>query len=109
VAVTLDGGFLIADTWNHEVRNVTPAKFAPPGSGVITRAAGTGPPGGNSGDGGSATDAQLNMPNGIDVTADGGFIFADLINNVVRKVAPGTVLPRVTSVSPPGGGASGRY
>jgi hypothetical protein len=35
VAVTPDGGFLIADAWNHEVRKVSPA-------GVITRVAGTG-------------------------------------------------------------------
>jgi hypothetical protein len=41
VAVTADGGFLIADTGNHVVREVTPEGF-------ITRVAGTGAAG-NSG------------------------------------------------------------
>jgi NHL repeat len=79
VAVTADGGFLIADTLNNEVRKVSAA-------GVITRVAGTGTAG-NSGDDGPATDAQLNFPDGVAVTADGGFLIADANNNEVRKVA----------------------
>ena len=54
VAVTADGGFLIADSGNNVVRKVSAA-------GMITRVAGTGTPG-NSGDDGPATDAQLNTP-----------------------------------------------
>ncbi len=79
VAVTPDGGFLIADTFNHEVRKVSAA-------GVITRVAGTGAPG-NTGDDGPATDAQLHEPAGMAVTADGGFLIADVLNNEVRKVS----------------------
>jgi hypothetical protein len=79
VAVTADGGFLIADTNNHVVRKVSSA-------GVITRVAGTGTLG-NSGDGGPATAAELNFPLGVAVTADGGFLIADYGNHVVRKVA----------------------
>jgi DNA-binding beta-propeller fold protein YncE len=81
VAVTADGGFLIADADNHVVRAVSPA-------GVITRVAGTGTAG-NSGDDGPATDARLNAPCGVAVTADGGFLIADTGNHEVRKVAPG--------------------
>ena len=56
--------------------------------GVITRVAGTGTAG-NAGDDGPAIDAQLNGPGGVAVTADGGFLIADVGNNVVRKVAAG--------------------
>ena len=56
--------------------------------GVITRVAGTGTAG-HTGDDGPATDAQLARPSGVAVTADGGFLIADSLNNVVRKVAAG--------------------
>jgi glucose/arabinose dehydrogenase len=78
VAVSADGGFLIADSNNHVVRKVSSA-------GVITRVAGTGTFG-NSGDDGPATEAELNGPFGVAVTADGGFLIADTGNNEVRKV-----------------------
>ena len=68
VAVTPDGGFLIADYDNHTVRKVS-------SDGVITRVAGTGSAG-HSGDDGPATDAQLNHPGGVAVTSDGGFLIA---------------------------------
>jgi len=55
---------------------------------VITRVAGTGTAG-NSGDDGPATDAQLNEPAGVAVTADGGFLITDFLNSVVRKVSGG--------------------
>jgi streptogramin lyase len=78
VAVTADGGFLIADYYNHVVRKVSAAR-------VITRVAGTGIMG-NSGDDGPATDAQLNNPFGVAVTADGGFLIAEYGNSEIRKV-----------------------
>ena len=53
---------------------------------VITRVAGTGISG-NSGDDGPATDAELRSPSRVAATADGGFLIADEINEVVRKVA----------------------
>jgi len=81
VAVTADGGFLIADTFNNEVREVSAA-------GVISRVAGTGIVG-NTGDDGPATEAQLNRPVGVALTADGGFLIADTFNNEVRKVSAG--------------------
>jgi hypothetical protein len=54
---------------------------------VITTVAGTGRPG-NTSEGGAATDAQLNNPNLVAVTTDGGFLIADFGNHAVRKVAP---------------------
>ena len=92
VAVTADGGFLIADRVNNVVRKVSPA-------GVITRVAGTGTAG-NSGDDGPATDAELNQPLDVAVTADGGFLITDGGNNVVRKVSPAGVITRVAGTGP---------
>ncbi|MGP0031014.1 MAG: hypothetical protein ACLPVF_10980 [Acidimicrobiales bacterium] len=87
VAVTADGGFLIADTQNNEVRKVS-------ASGIISRVAGTGA-GGKGGDDGPATEAQLNSPGGVAVTADGGFLVADTANNEVRKVSASGIITRV--------------
>jgi hypothetical protein len=53
--------------------------------GLITRVAGTGTPG-NSADG-PATDAELDFPSDVAITADGGCLIADSLNQVVRKVA----------------------
>ena len=41
-----------------------------------------------SGDDGLATRAQLNGPTRMAVTADGGFLIADTVNDEVRKVLP---------------------
>jgi hypothetical protein len=94
LAVTADGGFLIADSGNNEVRKVSAA-------GVITQVAGTGAAG-NTGDDGPATDAQLNTPGGLAVTADGGFLIADSGNNVVRKVSAAGVITRVAGTGAQG-------
>ena len=94
VAVTADGGFLITDVANHVVREVSAA-------GVITRVAGTGTAG-NSGDDGPATDAQLNAPAGVAVTADGGFLITDAGNSVVRKVSAAGVITRVAGTGTAG-------
>ncbi len=94
VAVTADGGFLITDIGNNVVRKVSAA-------GVITRVAGTGTAG-NSGDDGPATDAQLNEPAGVAVTADGGFLIADAVNSVVRKVSAAGVITRVAGTGTAG-------
>jgi len=94
VAVTAAGGFLIADRLNHEVRAVS----AP---GVITRVAGTGTAG-NSGDDGPATDAELNSPAGVAVTAAGGFLIADTGNNQVRAVSAAGVITRVAGTGTAG-------
>ena len=56
--------------------------------GVITTVAGTDTAGYN-GDNIPATSAELNSPSGVAVTADGGFLIADVVNNEVRKVSAG--------------------
>jgi hypothetical protein len=78
LVVLPDGGFLVSDLGNNVVRQVSP-------HGVITRVAGTYDTAGPPGDDGPATEAQLNRPGGVGVIP-GGFLFNDVVNNVVRKV-----------------------
>ena len=78
VAFDEGGNFLIADGSNHRVRKVSTA-------GTITTMAGNGVAG-FSGDGGSATNAQLNLPYGLAFDAAGNLLIAELNNNRVRIV-----------------------
>jgi NHL repeat len=101
IAVMPDGGYLIADSVNYRVRRVSPA-------GVITTVAGTGTAG-FSGDDGPASEGQLNSPEGVAVTADGGVLIADLANNRVRRVSPaGTITPSPGAASPDPRATTGR-
>ncbi len=68
----------IADTGNHVVRMINEV-------GTITTIAGTGEAG-YSGDGGPATQAQLNTPSDVAVAHNGTIYIADTMNNVVRHV-----------------------
>src|SRR5439155_963426 len=91
----------IADTSNQVIRRVSPA-------GTITTVAGTLTMTGSTGDGGPATAAKLNFPEGVAATADGGFLIADLGNQVIRRVSPAgpitTVAGRLTVAGPTGHG-----
>lgn len=78
VAALPNGGFLIADTQNNEVRMVSSV-------GIITTVAGTGTSGYN-GDNIPATSAQLDGPRGVAVLPGGGFLIADFFNDRVRMV-----------------------
>ena len=94
IAVTADGGFLVADATNQVVRKVS-------ADGTITRVAGTGTSG-DSGDDGPATDAHLSTPGGLAVSADGGFLIADFANNVVRAVSASGMITRVAGTGTQG-------
>jgi hypothetical protein len=79
VAVGPDHSVYIADAYNHAVRRVDPA-------GIISTVAGIGGQKGFSGDGGPATAAKLNLPEGIFVDRDGKLYIADVLNNRIRMV-----------------------
>jgi hypothetical protein len=91
VAVTSDGGFLIADAYNHRVRRVR-------SDGTIVTVAGAGTPG-LAGDGGLATSALLDFPFDVAATADGGFVVADLGNNRIRRVSPAGMITTVAGTT----------
>jgi sugar lactone lactonase YvrE len=92
VAFDAAGNLYVADKYNHRVRRVSV-------SGVITTVAGSGDvgflAGGFSGDGGAATDAQLDGPSGVAFDAAGNLYVADRNNNSVRKVSVSGVISTV--------------
>ena len=88
VSADQSGNVFIADTENHRIRKVDAA-------GTITTMAGTGRHHDFSGDGGQATSAQLDEPEGVWVDFSGNIYIADTENHVIRKVdaAPESSIP----------------
>ena len=77
------GNIYFADTGNNAIRKITAA------TGVIRTVAGNGTQG-YSGDGGSATGAELDSPAGVAVDPGGNLYIADMANNAIRKVTAST-------------------
>jgi sugar lactone lactonase YvrE len=93
--ISLDsaGNLYIADIFNNSIREFSPS------SGNLTVVAG----GGNGGDGGPATSAQLSSPEDVAVDSAGNLYIADSGHNTVRKVTAGTGI--ISTVA--GSGTSG--
>jgi sugar lactone lactonase YvrE len=85
-----EGSLYISDESNHCVRKVTT-------SGVISTFAGVGTAG-YSGDGGAATAAELDGPNGLAFDAVGNLYITDNLNNVIRKVNTAGVITTIAGV-----------
>ncbi|HEX4832591.1 MAG TPA: hypothetical protein VH478_16020 [Trebonia sp.] len=108
LAFDAKGNLYIADAGNNVIRRVD-AK-----TGVITTVAGdyaadqaSDGLGGFSGDGGPATSARLNDPQGVAVDGAGDLFIADTFNNAVREVTPdGSIVTVVNSSAKPGGESS---
>ncbi|HZS49907.1 MAG TPA: hypothetical protein VFA54_03540 [Bryobacterales bacterium] len=88
LAVDAAGNLYISDTYNSQVRKVTP-------SGVITAFAGKGGEPAYFGDGGPATLAGLAFPAGLAFDAAGNLYIADQQNNCIRRVAPDGIITTV--------------
>ncbi len=78
IAFDANNNLYIADELNHRIREITT-------DGNIRTIAGTGKAG-FSGDGGSATAAQLNMPSDVKVDKNGNIYIADMLNNRIRRI-----------------------
>ena len=87
VAVDGSGNLFIADSGNQRIRKVA-------ANGIITTVAGNGTVG-YSGDGGAATNAALNYPQGLAVDGLGNLFVADTSNACIRKVAPNGIITTV--------------
>ena len=96
IALDASGNLYIADSAHHRVRLVDGA------TGTITTVAGTTSTG-FSGDGGPATTANLNSPQGVAVDGSGNLYISDTFNHRVRRVDAATGV--ITTVA--GDGASG--
>jgi len=83
MAFDSSGNLYFADQLNHRVRKIDT-------SGTITTVAGNGTSG-YTGDGSTATSAELNAPCGVAVDSSGNVYIADTGNHVVRKVSSGNI------------------
>jgi hypothetical protein len=98
VAVDAAGNLYIVEQNNHRVRRVAL-------SGVISTVVGSGTfgssgAGGFTGDGGSATSAQLNIPSGIALDRLGNLYIADYFNSRIRVVTPGGMINTIVGSGP---------
>jgi sugar lactone lactonase YvrE len=90
IAVDLSGNLYVGDSANHRVRRVDAA------TGTITTIAGTGAEG-FAGDGGAATLAQLDRPDGVSVDTAGNLFVADSDNLRIRRISSSSGL--ITTVA----------
>jgi hypothetical protein len=99
------GNLYIADSGNNVIRRVSTA-------GVITTVAGnvaadqaSGGLGGFAGDGGPATSARLNSPEGVTLDQAGDLFIADTFNNAIREVSPGGTISTIVNTAAAKGNA----
>jgi sugar lactone lactonase YvrE len=78
VAVDDAGNVYIVDNGNYRIRKINTA-------GIISTIVGNGTAG-NSGDGGPATDAQINASPGLAIDASGNIFFSDVARHTIRKI-----------------------
>lgn len=94
--VTLDSqsNIYISDTRNNRIRKIDP-------SGIVTTIAGTGIAGAG-GDGGLATQAQINRPHGVAIDTHHNIYIADTNNNCIRKIdTAGIITTLISNINGP--------
>ncbi|MGD0498864.1 MAG: hypothetical protein ABSC23_10565 [Bryobacteraceae bacterium] len=94
VAVDASGNTYFSDSGNNVVRKIDR-------NGVISNFAGIGSAG-YGGDGGKASSAQLNAPEGLVVDKLGNLLIADSLNHRVRKVASDGTIATLAGSGTPG-------
>jgi NHL repeat len=100
IARDAGGNSYIADSYSSHIFKVS-------ASGTLTVLAGNGTFG-YSGDGGPATSAALNRPQGVALDASGNVFIADTDNSVIREVVAATsIIQTVAGSSTPGYGGDG--
>ncbi|PQJ13050.1 hypothetical protein CJD36_004720 [Flavipsychrobacter stenotrophus] len=99
VAIDATGNIYIADGGNQRIRKINT-------SGIISTIAGNGLTG-FAGDGGAATSARFQTPNGIAVDASGNIYVADNGNFRIRKINTSGIISTVAGNASTGYGADG--
>jgi gliding motility-associated-like protein len=73
-----NGNIYIADSYNHQIRKISPAN-------IVSTLAGNGSPGASNLSGSSAS---FNFPGGVATDAAGNVFVGDQTNNLIRKITP---------------------
>ncbi|WP_308205696.1 SMP-30/gluconolactonase/LRE family protein [Frankia sp. AiPs1] len=94
VTIGPDSSVYFSDYENHRIRKIDPA-------GIITTYVGTGVAG-YTGAGGAATQAKIDGPNDITMTADGTLYFADLGSDTIQKVTPDGIISTIAGTGEAG-------
>ncbi len=98
LAVDSSGNILFADSLNNRIRKLAGSTVNTiAGNGVLS----------HSGDGNSATSAQLNTPMGVAVDAAGNTYISDTANNVVRRVDGSGVISNFAGTGTAGSSGDG--
>lgn len=105
VAVDGSGNILVADTYNHTIRMITPA-------GAVTTLAGS--PGVSGTADGTGSAARFNLPSGVAAGGNGNVYVADTWNHTIRMITSGgavTTLAGTAGVSntDDGNGSAARF
>jgi sugar lactone lactonase YvrE len=98
VAVDSVGNVYVADTFNSEIRKITPG-------GVVTTLAGTAHSPGTAD--GTGPAARFNYPDGVTVDSAGNVYVADTINHTIREISPGGVVTTLAGTAGVAGSADG--
>ena len=94
VAIDSQGNLLVADSSSNCIEKITPG-------GMVTRAAGGGPFNSVSlGDNLAATNATLQLPEGVAADAFGNFFIADTYDSRIRVVSPQGIIASVAGYGP---------
>jgi sugar lactone lactonase YvrE len=91
VALDALGNLYIADTYDIRIKKVGT-------NGIITTVAGNGSEG-YSGDGGAATNAKLDLPDGVTVDSWGNLYIADSQNYCIREVATNGIIKTIAGTN----------
>lgn len=90
VAVDAAGTIYVADTFNHQIRKITPA-------GEVTTLAGSAAEKGTTD--GTGTDARFDQPMGVAVTPAGDILVADSNNHTIRRITPNGAVTTVAGLA----------
>jgi Ca2+-binding RTX toxin-like protein len=95
IAIGPAGDLFVYERWGHRIRRIDAA------TGLLSTVAGNGTAG-FSGDGGPATEAQINGVEDMVFDAAGNLYLADTNNNRIRKVTPGGTITTIAGTGSTG-------